>query len=302
MKFRTEYNSKKSPLTLSPKKPVVMVGSCFSQNIARKMSDHLWKSVNPFGTLYNPFSTCMAIDMMLDLEKGYQRFEKSLFEFNGIWNSDFFDSSFSARIKEDCIREFLNRQKDFLENISEGRVLIVTFGTSICYHLKETDSIVGNCHKQPSDLFFEKRMSVGDVFIYWHVLIDNLKKRFPDINIIFTVSPVRHLKNGFIGNSRSKAVLQLGIEEICKYDNNCWYFPAYEIMLDDLRDYRFYASDLVHPTEEAVEYIWEKFRETYLDEGGNKLLEEGARKVKSANHRPMTGALGKPLIEKGTHP
>ena len=297
MKFRTEYPAKKSPLTLSPEKPVVMAGSCFSENIAGKMREHLWKAVNPFGTLYNPFSICMAIDMMLDLEKGYERFERSLFEFNGIWNSHNFDSTFSSRIKNDCIEEFINRQKDFLENISDGRVLIVTFGTAICYHLKETDSIVGNCHKQPSDLFNEKRMPVSDVFIYWHVLIDNLKRRFPDIAIIFTVSPVRHLKNGFIGNSRSKAALQLGIEEICKYDNNCYYFPAYEIMLDDLRDYRFYASDLAHPSEEAVEYIWEKFRETYLDEEGNRKLVEGARKARAAQHRPKTGALGKPLMD-----
>ncbi|MCH5242627.1 MAG: GSCFA domain-containing protein [Muribaculaceae bacterium] len=295
MKFRTEYLSQRSSLTLSPLKPVVMAGSCFSENIAEKMREHLWKAVNPFGTLYNPFSICKAIDLMLDLEKGYERFEQTLFEFRGIWNSHCFDSSFSSRIKEDCIQEFLNRQKEFLENLSQGKVLIVTFGTSICYHLKKDESIVGNCHKQPSELFYEKRMSEGDVFIYWHVLIESLKKRFPDIAIIFTVSPVRHLKNGFVGNSRSKAVLQLGVEEICKYDDKCFYFPAYEIMLDDLRDYRFYASDLSHPSDEAIEYIWEKFRETFLDEEGNRILNEGSKKFKALHHRPKTGALGKKL-------
>lgn len=295
MKFRTEYYAKKSPLTLSPEKPVVMAGSCFSENIAKKMREHSWKAVNPFGTLYNPFSICKAIYLMLDLEKGYERFEKTLFEYDEIWNSHCFDSSFSSRNKNDCIQEFLNRQKIFIENISEGRVLIVTFGTSICYHLRESDTIVGNCHKQPSELFCEKRMSVSDIFIYWQVLIDRLKKRFPDISLIFTVSPVRHLKNGFTGNSRSKAMLQLGVEEICKYADNCYYFPAYEIMLDDLRDYRFYTSDLSHPSEEAVDYIWEKFRETYLEEEGNRLLEEGSKKYKASNHRPKTGALGKVL-------
>ena len=293
MKFRTEYIPKSSGLILNPEKPVVMAGSCFSENIASKMREHLWKAVNPFGTLYNPYSICEAVDMMLDEEKGYERFEQSLFEFNGIWNSESFDSSFSSRVKEDCVEEFLNRQQEFLENISEGRILIVTFGTSICYHLKRNESIVGNCHKQPSELFYEKRMTAGEIFNHWHQLIDKLKETYPDIALIFTVSPVRHLKNGFTGNSRSKAVLQLGVEQICQYEDNCRYFPAYEIMLDDLRDYRFYASDLVHPSEEAVEYIWEKFRETFLDKEGNRLLDEGNKHFKAENHRPKRGALGK---------
>lgn len=295
MKFRTEYQSQRSSLTLSPGKPVVMAGSCFTQNMAAKMKEHNWKAVNPFGTLYNPFSIAFAIDWMMDIEKGSKRFEKSLFEFNGIWNSEMLDSSFSSSVKEDCIAEFLLRQKEFHAAIDEGRTLIVTFGTSICYHFKESGVPVGNCHKQPSDLFYEKRMGISEISSYWEVIIENLKEVYPDINIIFTVSPVRHLKNGFTGNSRSKAVLQLAIEDICKYQERVWYFPAYEIMNDDLRDYRFYAADLVHPSDEGIQYIWEKFCETYLDEEGKKRLKEGENKIKAASHRPKLGALGLPL-------
>ena len=295
MRFRTEYESVRSSLTLSPEKPVVMAGSCFTQNMARKMNDHLWKAVNPLGTLYNPFSIAFAIEMMADDDKGEAKFEKSLFEFNGIWNSRMFDSSFSSSYKEDCIEEFLLRQKEFIEVITEGRVLILTFGTSICYYLKETDLIVGNCHKQPANLFYEKRMSIEEIVSLWNQVIEKLINVFPDIKIIFTVSPVRHLKNGFTGNSCSKAVLQLGIENICNDNANAYYFPAYEIMNDDLRDYRFYASDLVHPSEEGIEYIWEKFIETFLDESGRTLLKEGLKKAKASSHRPKIGALGHPI-------
>lgn len=297
MKFRTEFEVLKSELTLDPSKPVVMVGSCFTQNMAAKMNSHLWKAVDPCGTLYNPFSLAFAIEMMLGKDNGIEEFEKSLFEFNGIWNSNFFDSSFSSGIKEDCVEEFRLRQNEFINALNQGQTLIATFGTSICYHLQSNGMTVGNCHKRPSNLFFEKRMKIKDIVDCWNIVIDKLRNLYPEIKIIFTVSPVRHLKNGFSGNSRSKAVLQIAIEEICGFNDNCVYFPAYEIMTDDLRDYRFYASDLVHPSQEAIDYIWEKFRLTFMDENGNKILEEGYKKMKAALHRPKTGALGKPLCQ-----
>lgn len=295
MIFRTEFKSEKSRLRLDPEKPVVMCGSCFTQNIAAKMNSCLWKAVNPLGTLYNPESIGLAIDMMTDGEEGVRRFEKSLFQSNGIWNSWRFDSSFSSPDKENCIKEFRLRQKEFVENFREGKTLIVTFGTSICYYEAEKDQLVANCHKLPANCFRERRLKTGDVFIFWHVLGETLKERFGEYKIIFTVSPVRHLKNGFAGNSKSKAVLLLGIEEICGYDENCFYFPAFEIMNDDLRDYRFYADDMCHPSEVAVDYIWDKFVETYVDDKGQLSLKEGEAKVKASLHRPKTGALGLPL-------
>lgn len=295
MKFRTEYKATPGKIVLDPSKPVVMAGSCFSQNIAAIMEAHGWKAVNPLGTLYNPFSIFFAIDIMLDDKKGAERFNKSLFQYEGIWNSDKFDSSFSSKRKEDCLQEFLNRQKIFIENLSEGRTLIVTFGTSIVYHNYDTYEPVGNCHKRPALNFSTKRLTPTGIMADWSLSIERLKEVFPDIKIIFTVSPVRHLKDGFVGNARSKAVLLLGVEEICKYNEGCVYFPAYEILNDDLRDYRFYASDLVHPSQEGIEYIWEKFKDTFLNENGLRILEEGSRKYKANNHRPKTGALGLPL-------
>ena len=295
MKFRTEFEAVRASVTLDPSKPVVLAGSCFSQNMASMMEAHQWRAVNPLGTLYNPLSICLALDFMLDDEKGVERFEQSLFQYDGVWNSDKFDSSFSSVNREDCIREFLMRKKELVTTLEEGQLLIVTFGTSIVYYTVEDRTPVGNCHKQPSQLFYRDRMSISDVFSYWEVVLEKIQERFPGIKIIFTVSPVRHLKDGFVGNIRSKAILALGIAEILKYHNDCFYFPAYEILNDDLRDYRFYADDLVHPSGKAVEYIWDKFLKTFLDDHGIRLLEEGGRKVKASLHRPKLGALGKPI-------
>ena len=122
----------------------------------------------------------------------------------------------------------------------------------------------------------------------WTGLCLRLKELFPHLSFIFTVSPVRHLKDGFEGITLSKATLHLAIERICRNISDCHYFPAYEILCDDLRDYRFYASDLVHPSDSAVEYIWEIFRKTYLDEAGEKIIKEGSKKYKALHHRPIT--------------
>lgn len=295
MKFRTEYIAKRAAITLDPSKPVVLVGSCFSQNMAAKMAEHEWEAVNPLGTLYNPLSITMALDMMLDKEKGLQRFEKSLFQAEGLWNSWWFDSSFSSKVRENCVEEFKIRQKQLIDSLQKGKQLIVTFGTSIYY--KETNKYtpVGNCHKQPASCFCRERLTASSMMSYWSVIQERLIEEFPGLKVIFTVSPVRHLKDGFEGNARSKAILLLGVEDICRYNENTYYFPAYEIMNDDLRDYRFYASDLAHPSEEAIEYIWEKFAETFLDSEGHGLLSEGNRHYKATHHRPKLGALGLPL-------
>lgn len=300
MKFRTEYNPEKSTLILNPEKPVVLFGSCFSQNMAAKMAEHEWEGVNPAGTLYNPLSIDIAIEMLADGDDGVATFQESLSEYNGVWNSAFFDSSFSSTVKEDCVLEFRHRQRQFTETLKKGKVLVVTFGTSICYYRSEDSMAVGNCHKMPANLFYRQRLKCEEIVRIWSHRISKLREMEPELRIIFTVSPVRHLKDGFSGNSRSKAVLLLAVEEICQQNSGCFYFPAYEILNDDLRDYRFYSEDLAHPSAEAIEYIWEKFIESFVDSTGKMKLEEGSRSYKSHHHRAKTGALGLP-IKKGSH-
>lgn len=295
MNFRTEYKAARREIILDPRKPAVLVGSCFSQNIASKMEKCDWQSVNPCGTLYNPLSISIAIDLMCKEGDGVKEFEKTLFHSGGLWNSHLFDSSFSAIAKEDCIEEFCHRQQLLLDALGREGVLIVTFGTSICYFLSEDERPVGNCHKEPQNIFYRRRLSVEEIVAGWNERIKELQVRFPGIKIIFTVSPVRHLKDGFEGNTRSKAILCLALEEICRGNDACIYFPAFEIMNDDLRDYRFYASDLVHPSEEAIDYIWEKFKAEFIDSEGERILADGERKYKASHHRGKTGALGKLL-------
>lgn len=259
------------------------------------MSASQWEALTPLGTLYNPFSISMAIDLMLENDEAASLiFKNSLSLFNGIWNSCFFDSSFSSGNPDYCLEEFLARRKIFRDSLSLGKTLIVTFGTSICYFKKE-ELPVGNCHKLPASEFSRRRPEIKEFLEYWEKTLMHLQHFCEDVKLIFTVSPVRHLKDGFTANARSKALLLLLVEEICCRHSNCFYFPAFEILNDDLRDYRFYADDLVHPSQEAIEYVWEKFKETFLDAQSVKILEEGFKKTKQSLHRPKTGALGLPL-------
>ena len=208
-----------------------------------------------------------------------------------MWRSWLFDSKMSAETVEDVRFAFVERGIRLHSLLSRAEVMFVTFGTAWCYYLSDRDGyLVANCHKQPSAMFERRRLNVGEIVEVWKDLIMKLKERYPQLKIVFTVSPVRHLKDGFEGNARSKAILLLATEELCNALEECFYFPAYEIVNDDLRDYRFYASDLVHPSEEAVEYIWGIFKDTYIDSKGFQLLKEGEAIRKGLEHRPLPNA------------
>lgn len=304
MKFRTEYVAKRAPFVIDPNKPAVLVGSCFADNMGGKMRSSLWEAENPFGTLYNPLSIATALDVALETvekmenkmltgirENGCRRFEESLFEGDGLWRSWLFDSKMSAETADDVRDAFIERCLRLHSMLSEGEVLFVTFGTSWCYYLAGgKDYLVANCHKQPAAMFERRRLSVGEITSVWRNLIMKLQERYPHLKVVFTVSPVRHLKDGFEGNVRSKAILLLATEELCDTSDRCFYFPAYEIVNDDLRDYRFYASDLVHPSDEGVEYIWEIFKQTYIDDAGLRRLKEGEAIRRGLEHRPLPNA------------
>ncbi|MDE5806509.1 MAG: GSCFA domain-containing protein, partial [Muribaculaceae bacterium] len=205
-----------------------------------------------------------------------------------LWVSWLTDSGSTTYDRNDTKDRVFHRFLRLHNHLKGARTLIVTFGTAWVYELKERPGyIVSNCHKFPSDTFLRRRLTVKEITEEWNRLIKLLSNECPDLRIIFTVSPVRHLKDGFEGNSRSKAVLQLACEEICMANANAVYFPSFEIMNDDLRDYRFYASDLVHPSDTAVDYIWNKFQETFLTEASRKLLSEGEKITKRLNHRPI---------------
>lgn len=291
MKFRTEYTPDKASFILSPDRPVVFVGSCFAENMASRMRRCLWDASNPLGVLYNPLSIENALRALLFSENSMKIFNESLFSDGTKYRSWLFDSKMSALTRRDCRRAFMHASASLHASLKSAAALFVTFGTSWCYYLNErSDYVVANCHKQPSQIFNRQFLHPGDCISTWVKLADDLHRQYPDLKIVFTVSPVRHLKDGFAGNARSKAALLLAIDEICRQREFCSYFPAFEILNDDLRDYRFYAADLLHPSEEAVEYIWEIFRATYADAKGESVIKEGEKILKAWNHRPLPDA------------
>ena len=288
MKFRTEYKAEKSDIILSPAVPVAFVGSCFSENIAGIMRASLWDARNPLGTLYNPLSIANVLELSLLSLFPEREYEKTLFLKDDKYYSRLFDSRFSAYLAADCMAAFTSRRNSLWEVMAAGSVLIVTFGTAWVYELKEQQGyVVGNCHKLPAEKFDRRRLSVMEIVERWDSLLVALKRKFPQLKVIFTVSPVRHLKDGFEGNSLSKSILRIAIDEICGKHSYCCYFPAFEIVTDDLRDYRFYGEDLVHPSSMAVDYVWEKFKETFLDKDALELLSECEKIAKRISHRPL---------------
>lgn len=292
MRFRTEYKAAKADFTLDPGHHVMMLGSCFADNMRQKMRSGLWRAENPLGTLYNPLSIERAIRLCLNPGDYLGNFTPTVFQgADKIYHTWLFDSKISASSKLETKENFDYIAREFRKDISDTQALFVTFGTGWCYFLKDTpDFVVANCHKQPADLFVRRRLTVEEIVDCWERLVKDLIAINPSMRIVFTVSPVRHVNDGLEGNARSKAVLLLAVEELCARLKCCSYFPAYEIVNDDLRDYRFYASDLVHPSDQAVEYIWEIFRATYLDSDGEKLLKEGERIMKACSHRPLIGS------------
>lgn len=289
MRFRTEYRPQPAPLRLSPDHPIVLLGSCFSQNIATKMNECEWVAFNGVGTLYNPLSIAKVLDLLLFDEDFTTTARDSLFFApDSLVHSWLFDTHFSRTSADECMAAIENCRNTLVSTLSQAEAIIVTFGTAWCYFLAgECKRLVANCHKMPQNLFERRRVTIKEITETWTLFCQKLRGRFPNLSVIFTVSPVRHMKDGFEGNARSKATLLLAVEEICSRYDFCHYFPAYEILTDDLRDYRFYASDLVHPSESAVEYVWEIFKSTFLDPESDEILKEGNRRYKALHHRSI---------------
>ncbi len=320
MKFRTEYDAKRSSMRLSPHRRVVCFGSCFAENICARMRDHLWDASRPAGVLYNPSSVSSALRLLLDGNPELP--EWSIVENEGRVHSLLFDSRMSGRDKEETNEKFLKASRQVNSKLTEGADLIITFGTAWVFETagpgnietggspnvgtmgsenveseRSRRQIVGNCHKLPSASFHRRLLGINEIADDWCDLTGAIKKRYPGTRFIFTVSPVRHLKDGPEGNSLSKAILRVSIDEIIgrcrqsiygqKLNEDMEYFPAFEILNDDLRDYRFYASDLVHPSDSAIDYIWEKFTEEYLDKNYIDLLKKGKKIADGLRHRPI---------------
>ncbi len=282
MRFRTEIEPRPNRNWLNPETPVTLLGSCFADNIGTLLLRDGFDAVhNPMGPLYNPLSVAKCISDAIE----YRRYTPDDF-IKGPRGYHCLD--YASRYSGDdpaLLADTLNRNLETLgQRITQkkAQVLTVTFGTAHAYYLDGT-TLVGNCHKFPTDRFVRKRLTEDEIVGTWHRLLSRLPE---EMNIVLTVSPVRHLADGLHGNRLSKALLLLATESICEKQKTD-YFPAYEILEDDLRDYRFYNSDLKHPSDFAAEYIYEYFMRTYMTPAAQSSAVAGRQRSLSAAHRPI---------------
>lgn len=284
-KFRTEVEISQPAFSINYQHRIMTLGSCFAENIGSEMSDlYLDTDVNPFGVLYNPISILQSIELLINKSEFT---ENDIFERKGIWSSFSHSSQFSDSKPEYCLEKINSRLKTSSLFIEIANVLLLTFGTAWVYEEKESGRIVSNCHKLPSAVFNRRRLSVEEIVNAYSSLFEKLLTTNPTLKVVFSVSPVRHLKDTAHGNNLSKSVLLLAIDALCAKFENTFYFPAYEILMDELRDYRFYADDMVHPSEVAVKYIWQKFTETFFDKESQVYFQEVKQLNNDIMHRPF---------------
>jgi hypothetical protein len=248
-------------------------------------SGHMPVMINPFGATYNPVSVSDNLGMIV--KKRIFAFE-DLYNNNGNYLSFFHNTEFNST-NADKVLERINERiimaHEFLES---ARFLFVTFGTARVYIKKVDGLIVSNCHKLPSSIFNTGLLSVDEIVSKWEILLEKLHLPYPDLKVVFTVSPVRHWKDGAHGNQVSKSILFLAIERLLDHNTQPAYFPAYELQMDDLRDYRFYDTDMLHPSSEAIEYIWKAFAAAYFDKITLDTRKEVTKITKAMKHRLLT--------------
>lgn len=290
MEFRTTFNIAPSQAKITYDDLVMFIGSCFASSIGSHFeAGHMPVIINPSGTVYNPVSVSNTIDS-ITTESEYK--QNDLYNHKGIWLSfnhytDF--SSESASEALDKINTSINNARKF---IFSAKFLFITFGTARVYRWRESGKIVSNCHKIPSSEFTHELLSVNDIVTLWNEQMNKLRILNPGLKVIFSISPVRHMKDGAHGNQVSKSVLLLAVEELLKHESCPGYFPAYELVMDDLRDYRFYDDDMLHPSSSAVEYIWDAFTHCYFDNNTIGLWHEVSGISKAVSHRIQSRSAG----------
>jgi hypothetical protein len=265
----------------------VFIGSCFTENIGAKMEALKFSTdINPFGILFNPFSISQCIRRLIS---GEVFSEHELFSHGGLWHSYMHHGRFSNPSLEEALSVMNKRLVSSAGFLRKADFLILTFGTAWVYELKSTGMVVSNCHKVASSQFKRFRLTISEIVTEMRNTLEQLWEYNPGIKVIFTVSPVRHFKDGANGNQLSKATLLLATDALVNgfSPERCGYFPAYEIMMDELRDYRFYGEDMVHPSSLAIDIIWKKFRDFFMDKETIDLSVKVGSLVQARDHRPI---------------
>lgn len=280
MKFKLRFDIPDSGLQLDAHSKIVFLGSCFADNISQKMEDlQLQVYKNPFGTIFHPIPIAAQINKAIKADRTVNVLKRGDVYLD--WLSS---SKIAAPSEQELIDNVQGHRKSMRSFLAQADLLVVSFGTAWGYALKDQLQTVGNCHKQPSTGFVKKLSEVDEMFTNWKQLLQDLYNSYPSLKIVFTVSPVRHVKDGLVENNRSKARLLELVHRLCE-ESNAIYFPAYEVLMDELRDYRFYSEDLVHPNHIAVDYIFNKFIDFAYSQKGKEQLSEVSSYINLRDHR-----------------
>lgn len=288
MELRTTFDIGASPHKITYNDPAMFIGSCFATSIGKMFeAGHLPVMINPAGTVYNPVSVLNTIKTVAE---GREYTISDLYNNNGLWISFNHYTDFSSPHADDVLKKINDKITESHNFLSVSGFLFVTFGTARIYRWKGNGNVVSNCHKIPADKFTNEILSVEEIKELWTCLLDELHTQYPELKVIFTISPIRHWKDGAHGNQVSKSVLFLAVEELLKHPAVISYFPAYELVMDDLRDYRFYDDDMLHLSSSAINYIWEEFSKSWLDEKTIALWHEINKISMAVAHRIQSGS------------
>lgn len=286
MEFRTLVELPQKELTITHAHQILLLGSCFAENIGNLLVKNKFScEVNPFGVLYNPLSIARGVRCLAD-KRTFS--EADLFASRGLWHSFMHHGSFSAATPDAVLQNINARLQPAVRQFTGLHYLLITFGTAWVFEEKQSGAVVANCHKLPDSAFSRRMLSVTEIVDAYVPLIEELLADNPQLRLVFSVSPIRHVKDGMHGNQLSKAVLLLAIEELrSRFPQHVHYFPSYELLLDELRDYRFYADDMLHPSAVAVNYLWESFAGSYFSKETRQIIREWEEISKALQHKPF---------------
>lgn len=282
--FRTIVDIPEYPFNISYKDKIMFIGSCFSDNIGSVLKRLKFNvNINPFGALYNPVSVKNSLELLIN---NRQFTKNDIQKYDEMWFSFYHHSNFSDVDKNKCLDRINKSISEASRFLREAAYLFITWGTARVYELESTGQVISNCHKLPAKYFRRKLPGFDEIVDLNTSLFKQLRNFNPNLEIICTISPVRHWKDGAHGNQVSKSMLHIALHELTGLAN-VFYFPAYEIAMDDLRDYRFYEADMLHLNQTAVNYIWDKFKTAFLDENTVNLMQQIEKLVKNSEHKPF---------------
>lgn len=288
--FRTEIEPQKSPLNISYQSKILTLGSCFSDSIGKRLADAKFNvEVNPFGTIFNPLSIFELMELSMERS---EILDAATLKRDGYYLNYKFHSSFRAKTKDTLHKRMEEALSRVSQMIQEADFIFITLGTAWVYEQLKTLMLVANCHKTPQKEFNKKLLAAEEIVPAFFNLKEIINQLNPKVQFVLTVSPVRHTRDTLRLNSVSKAVLRSACHYMDEMASDVHYFPAYEIMMDDLRDYRFYEKDLIHPNEQAIDYIWNQFIETYLPQQDKELLEKWTKLQQALNHKAFNPKSG----------